>query len=122
MAGFPMCADCAREYADPADRRFHAQPVCCPACGPALSLVDGAGPAAGRRTRSAAAADLLAGGRILAVKGLGGYHLAVDAAAESAVAALRERKHREEQPFAVMAADLATAGRWSRSTPSRSSC
>ncbi len=110
MAGFRMCGDCAREYADPADRRFHAQPVCCPACGPALSLVDGAGrPLAGDPV--AAAADLLAGGRILAVKGLGGYHLAVDAAAEPAVAALRERKHREERPLAVMAADLATAGR-----------
>ena len=110
MAGFRMCADCAREYADPADRRFHAQPVCCPACGPALSLVDGAGrPLPGDPV--AAAADVLAGGRILAVKGLGGYHLAVDAAAEPAVAALRERKHREERPLAVMAADLATAGR-----------
>ena len=79
-----MCADCAREYADPADRRFHAQPVCCPACGPALSLVDGAGrplpgdPLAGRGGRAAPAA------RSLAVKGLGGYHLAVDAAAEPA--------------------------------------
>ena len=110
MAGFRMCADCAREYADPADRRFHAQPVCCPACGPALSLVDGAGrPLPGDPV--AAAADVLAGGGILAVKGLGGYHLAVDAAAEPAVAALRERKHREERPLAVMAADLATAGR-----------
>ena len=110
MAGFRMCADCAREYADPADRRFHAQPVCCPACGPALSLVDGAGrPLPGDPV--AAAADVLAGGGILAVKGLGGYHLAVDAAAEPAVALLRERKHREERPLAVMAADLATAGR-----------
>ena len=110
MAGFRMCADCAREYADPADRRFHAQPVCCPACGPALSLVDGAGrPLPGDPV--AAAADVLVGGGILAVKGLGGYHLAVDAAAEPAVAGLRERKHREERPLAVMAADLATAGR-----------
>jgi hydrogenase maturation protein HypF len=110
MAGFRMCAGCAREYADPADRRFHAQPVCCPACGPALSLVDGAG----RRLTGdpiAATADLLADGRIVAVKGLGGYHLAVDAAAEPAVAALRERKHREERPLAVMAADLDAAGR-----------
>ena len=110
MAGFRMCADCAREYADPADRRFHAQPVCCPDCGPALSLVDGAGrPLPGDPV--AAAADVLSGGGILAVKGLGGYHLAVDAAAEPAVAALRERKHREERPLAVMASDLATAGR-----------
>ena len=70
----------------------------------------------------AAAAELLAGGRILAVKGLGGYHLAVDAAAEPAVAALRERKHREERPLAVMAADLATAGRLVELDPPRSSC
>jgi hydrogenase maturation protein HypF len=110
MAGFAMCTDCAREYADPADRRFHAQPVCCPACGPALSLVDGAGTALGGDPLPAAV-DVLRRGGVLAVKGLGGYHLAVDAAAEPAVAALRARKHREERPFAVMAADLAAAGR-----------
>jgi hydrogenase maturation protein HypF len=110
MAGFAMCADCAREYADPADRRFHAQPVCCPACGPALSLVDAAGAVIGGDPL-AGAAGVLRGGGVLAVKGLGGYHLAVDAAAEPAVAALRARKHREERPFAVLAADLAAAGR-----------
>jgi hydrogenase maturation protein HypF len=116
MAGFPMCADCAREYADPADRRFHAQPVCCPACGPTLSLVDGAGrPVGGEPVR--AAVDVLRRGGVLAVKGLGGYHLAVDAAAEPAVAALRRRKHREERPFAVMAADLDAAGRLAELDP-----
>ncbi len=116
MAGFRMCPDCAREYADPADRRFHAQPVCCPACGPALSLVDGAGrPVAAEPVRTAVA--VLRRGGILAVKGLGGYHLAVDAAAEPAVAALRRRKHREERPFAVMAADLAAAGRLAELDP-----
>jgi hydrogenase maturation protein HypF len=110
MAGFRCAPDCAREYADPTDRRFHAQPVCCPACGPTLSLLDGAGrPVPGDPI--AAAAALLAAGRILAVKGLGGYHLAVDAAAERAVLALRERKHREERPLAVLAADLESAGR-----------
>lgn len=113
MAPFPMCADCAREYADPADRRFHAQPVCCPACGPRLRFgwTDRAG-STGRvphadPIRSAAAA--LRDGAVVAVKGLGGYHLAALAADESAVGALRSRKHREDKPFAVLAPDLATA-------------
>jgi hydrogenase maturation protein HypF len=110
MAGFAMCADCAREYHDPADRRFHAQPVCCPACGPALALLD--------RDRRAAEGDPLSGaaarlrdGAVVAVKGLGGYHLAADAASEPAVAALRARKRREDKPFAVMVADLDGARR-----------
>ncbi|MFH8410099.1 carbamoyltransferase HypF [Streptomyces sp. NPDC018019] len=108
MAGFPMCADCAAEYADPADRRFHAQPVCCPACGPRLRLVDPGGtPLPGEPLT--AAAGLLRDGRILAVKGLGGYHLAVAAGHEHAVRALRARKHRADKPFAVLAPDLATA-------------
>lgn len=110
MAAFAMCADCAREYRDPADRRFHAQPVACPACGPQLVLLD----AAGRRQDGDAiptAAQLIRAGRILAVKGLGGYHLAAAAADEAAVATLRARKQREEKPFAVMATDLAAAGR-----------
>jgi hydrogenase maturation protein HypF len=109
MAEFPMCGDCAREYADPGDRRFHAQPVCCPACGPALVLLDASGEQLpGDPVRTAAA--LLRDGAVLAVKGLGGYHLAADAAYEPAVAELRARKHREERPFAVLAADLAAAG------------
>ena len=103
MAPFTMCERCAAEYHDPADRRFHAQPVCCPACGPRLTL-DG-----DSQDPLPAAAGLLRRGRILAVKGLGGYHLAADAACEQAVAALRQRKHREDKPFAVMAADLAAA-------------
>jgi len=108
MAGFPLCADCAREYADPLDRRFHAQPVCCPACGPRLRLTDrDGGEVAGDPVRQAAA--LLRSGHVLAIKGLGGYHLAVLAADESAAATLRVRKHREDRPFAVMAPDLATA-------------
>lgn len=104
MAGFALCAACAREYDDPADRRFHAQPVCCPDCGPTLRLGDATGEAALRE-----AVRLLIAGKVLAVKGLGGYHLAVDAADEAATAALRGRKHREDKPFAVMAADLAAA-------------
>ncbi|MDL4774326.1 carbamoyltransferase HypF [Actinomadura xylanilytica] len=106
MAGFAMCADCAREYHDPADRRFHAQPVCCPACGPALSFrPDGGGDPLG------AARALLGDGGVLAVKGLGGYHLAARAADEAAVAALRARKHRPGKPFAVMVPDLDAARR-----------
>jgi hydrogenase maturation protein HypF len=105
MSGFAMCADCRREYQDPGDRRFHAQPVCCPACGPSLRLIDGDGaPIAGDPV--AASVELLAMGGVLAVKGVGGYHLAALAGSEPAVAALRSRKHREDKPFAVMVADL----------------
>jgi hydrogenase maturation protein HypF len=110
MAGFAMCERCAGEYHDPADRRFHAQPTCCPACGPRLRLID-----AERSELPGAplevAADLLRRGRLLAVKGLGGYHLAADATSEPAVAALRQRKHREDRPFAVLVADLDAARR-----------
>ncbi len=110
MAGFGMCSSCAAEYHDPADRRFHAQPVCCRACGPQLSLLgtDGSEMSGDPLT---AAAGLLRGAQVLAVKGLGGYHLAVDAASEAAAAALRSRKHREDKPFAVMVADVEAAGR-----------
>jgi hydrogenase maturation protein HypF len=90
MASFPLCDECRREYDDPIDRRFHAEPVCCPACGPQLSMPLEEAVARLRR------------GEILAVKGLGGYHLACDAASEIAVARLRGRKHREDKPFAVM--------------------
>ena len=107
MAGFTMCTACEREYHDPADRRFHAQPTCCPDCGPQLSLVDAAGHSVDGDpiTRTA---EALRGGRVVAIKGLGGYHLAANAA-ESGVAALRARKHREDKPFAVMVADLDSA-------------
>jgi hydrogenase maturation protein HypF len=104
MAGFAMCVDCAAEYADPADRRFHAQPVCCPACGPRLRLLEAGSDVPGDPLVSTV--DRLAAGRILAVKGLGGYHLAVDAGHPEAAAGLRSRKHREDKPFAVMVADL----------------
>ncbi len=103
MAGFALCPECAAEYHDPADRRYHAQPVCCPACGPTLRL-DGSADDPVR-----AASRRLAAGEILAVKGLGGYHLAVRADDEQAVARLRASKHREDKPFAVMAADLDAA-------------
>ena len=110
MAPFTMCELCAAEYHDPADRRFHAQPTCCPACGPRLSLI-GPGGTAAPGDPLAAAAALLRDGKVLAVKGLGGYHLAVDASGEAAAAALRARKHREDKPFAVMVADVAAARR-----------
>ncbi len=106
MAGFAMCDHCAAEYHDPADRRFHAQPTCCPACGPRLSLLDPAGTVG---SPLEAAAHLLRQDKVLAVKGLGGYHLAVDASSEDAAGALRARKHREDKPFAVMVADVAAA-------------
>ncbi|MBW3664170.1 MAG: carbamoyltransferase HypF [Actinobacteria bacterium] len=108
MARFDMCEACAAEYADPRDRRFHAQPVCCPACGPSLRLVASSGEVL-RGDPIEQTARLLLDGRVVAVKGVGGYHLAVDATSEEATAALRRRKHREEKPFALMVADLATA-------------
>jgi hydrogenase maturation protein HypF len=110
MADFEMCGPCAAEYHDPANRRFHAQPTCCPACGPRLALLGPAGNALPGPPLSRTA-ELLREGRVLAIKGLGGYHLAADAACPQAVAALRARKHREDKPFAVMVADLAAARR-----------
>jgi hydrogenase maturation protein HypF len=104
MAGFRMCGACAREYHDPADRRFHAQPVCCPDCGPTLRFSGSAG--RDRPDPIAAAAGALRAGSVLAIKGLGGYHLAALAADHAAVAGLRARKHREDKPFAVMAPDM----------------
>lgn len=108
MSDFAMCGECAAEYHDPADRRFHAQPVCCPACGPTLRLVDSTG-AHRPGDPLAGAASSIAGGEVLAVKGIGGYHLAVDATNEDAVLTLRKRKHREDKPFAVMVANVEQA-------------
>lgn len=111
MAGFPMCAACAAEYHDPADRRFHAQPVACPDCGPTLTfspLPRGAATCAGADA-VVAARRALAGGQVVAVKGVGGYHLACDATSEAAVASLRARKARGGKPFAVMVRDLPAA-------------
>jgi len=110
MAGFVMCGACRREYEDPSDRRFHAQPTCCPDCGPSLRLVA----SDGRRLDGdpvAATAELLGQGSVVAIKGLGGFHLAADATQEGAVERLRSRKHREERPFAVMVRDLEAARR-----------
>jgi hydrogenase maturation protein HypF len=118
MARFPMCDDCRKEYEDPANRRFHAEPVACPVCGPQLRLLAAGG--AVRAVRGAAldqaVADLVAG-RLIAVKGLGGYHLAVDAGQPAAVSELRRRKARDDKPFAVMVADLDQARALCRLTP-----
>jgi len=103
MAPFPLCPACGAEYGNPRDRRFHAQPIACPDCGPRLSLVPGHADPLGQ------AIALLQQGLIVAIKGLGGYHLAVDACNNQAVARLRQRKQRDEKPFAVMVPDLATA-------------
>lgn len=107
MRRFAMCPACANEYDDPCDRRFHAQPNACPACGPSLMLWDAGGRAiAAEDDALLAAAAAIANGRIVAVKGLGGFHLMVDARHDDAVRRLRERKHREAKPFALMFPDL----------------
>ncbi len=112
MAGFPLCPACAREYHDPADRRFHAQPVACPTCGPRLSLRDAAGHPIAVADAIAATLAQLRNGAMVALKGLGGFHLACDARNAAAVARLRQRKQREAKPFAVMAASLASLAPW----------
>ena len=108
MRKFRMCPECRREYEDPSDRRFHAQPIACPECGPELVLADGHGRSLDRDPISEAARVLLQG-RIVAIKGLGGFHLACDATDEEAVRRLRERKGREGKPLAVMVRDLRAA-------------
>jgi hydrogenase maturation protein HypF len=107
MAGFPMCVDCQQEYGDVLNRRFHAQPVACAVCGPRVWLEDGSGVSIGRDWAAIAhAALLLKNGEIVAVKGLGGIHLACDATQEAAVQQLRQRKRRYDKPFALMARDV----------------
>ena len=107
MRHFTMCSRCQAEYDDPDNRRFHAQPNACPDCGPRVSLCDAAGKRFVSDDPIAEAAGRIKAGRIVAVKGLGGFHLAVDAVNAKAVERLRRRKHREEKPFALMCADLA---------------
>ena len=111
MASFRMCDGCQAEYDDPGDRRFHAQPNACPECGPRLTLRDAHGKATSSLSRDpvAAAADAIRDGAIVAVKGLGGYHLACRADDSSVVTRLRRRKHRDDKPFALMVSDLVAA-------------
>ncbi|MET4701669.1 hydrogenase maturation protein HypF [Constrictibacter sp. MBR-5] len=111
MRGFALCEACAAEYGDPHDRRFHAQPNACPICGPQLALWHPDGREAGRQDAALlAAADAVRDGAILALKGLGGFQLVVDARNEDAVARLRTRKRRARKPFAVMFPDIDAAG------------
>ena len=111
MAAFGMCEPCAAEYADPRDRRYHAQPIACHDCGPTLrvTLPDGTQIASGAEESLVATVAALRGGAIVAIKGIGGYHLVCDASSCTAALVLRGRKNRPDQPFAVMVRDLATA-------------
>ena len=106
MRHFTMCAQCQGEYDDPMDRRFHAQPNACPVCGPHVRLTDANGNGLANGDPMGTAVRMLRDGLILAIKGLGGFHLAVDAANQEAVRRLRQRKRREEKPFALMVADI----------------
>jgi hydrogenase maturation protein HypF len=106
MASFKMCPECQAEYDNPADRRFHAQPTACPVCGPSIAYTQSGKKPIFHEDALTAARELIKAGGILAVKGLGGYHLACDASNEKAVSTLKERKHRSEKPLAVMAFDL----------------
>lgn len=109
MAAFAMCPECRSEYEDPTDRRYHAQPIACPSCGPRLRLADGNGQPFEDSDPLAYAVTALRRGKIVALKSLGGYHLACAAGEGRAVAELRRRKHRDEKPLAVMVRDQRSA-------------
>jgi hydrogenase maturation protein HypF len=109
MASFALCSDCRREYEDPANRRFHAQPIACPRCGPRLRLLDGNGVEIQCNDPIRSFAEAIRAGKIGALKGLGGFHLACDATRAASVHWLRQRKERDEKPFALMVADLDAA-------------
>jgi len=112
LAGFPLCPACAREYRDPTDRRFHAQPVACPVCGPQLALWQPDGTAIAGVDPLAEAARRLAAGQILAVKGVGGYHLVCDARQDAPLQRLRAAKQRASKPFALLVPNVASARQW----------
>jgi hydrogenase maturation protein HypF len=117
MRAFRMCPACRREYGDPSDRRFHAEPNACPACGPRITLRTPYGGESGGEDALAQAVDFLARGCVLAVKGIGGFHLLVDALNDAAVLELRRRKHRDEKPFAVMFPGLEAVRECAESSP-----
>ncbi|NHQ60186.1 carbamoyltransferase HypF [Chlorobium sp. BLA1] len=112
MHAFAMCGECEREYMDPLDRRFHAEPTACPVCGPAIQLLDASGRTSDADNVLVEASAILRSGGIIALKGVGGFHLAVDASNEEAVQRLRARKGREAKPFAVMMPDASLAVRY----------
>ena len=118
MSEFPMCPDCDREYHDIEDRRYHAQPDCCPVCGPQVFFLD----AEGNRLEGDAielAREYVKNGKIIAVKGLGGMHLACSCAEPEVAMTLRRRKQRDEKPFAIMCRDVETAKKIAASRPMR---
>ncbi len=117
MAAFGQCPQCLAEYRSPRDRRFHAEPNACPACGPRLGLLDAIGVEMRDGDPVAQTVARIAHGEIIAIKGLGGFHLACDARNADAVARLRERKGREEKPFAVMVASAVSLRRWTEVAP-----
>ena len=120
MASFPLCPTCAEEYSRPADRRFHAETTCCPQCGPRLALLDALGQSIeGDSIKQTL--HLLQNGKIVAIKGLGGFHLACDARNAEAVARLRFTKNREEKPFAVMTANVASIAPYAKTTDAQRS-
>jgi hydrogenase maturation protein HypF len=114
MKLFAMCADCSREYLDPMDRRFHAQPNACPVCGPAISLHDNQGRELDGADVIEAAITAIAQGKVVAIRGLGGFHLCVDGCSAQAVVTLRRRKNRPDKPLAIMVKDLPQAARLCR--------
>jgi hydrogenase maturation protein HypF len=118
MKRFPMCPECSREYEDPEDRRFHSQPNACPACGPQLALWSSAGAVLAERGGALnQAAEAVKAGQVLALKGLGGFQLLVDARNEQAVQCLRDRKQRDEKPFALMYPSLEQVGKLCEVSP-----
>src|SRR6185312_12561699 len=121
MADWTLCPTCRREYEDPLDRRYHAQPIACRVCGPGYRLIHGDESIDTSEAAIRRAAELLRSGRILAVKGIGGFHLACDARNAGAVRELRTRKYRKERPFAVMVRSLDEAREWVDMTASHQS-